>query len=211
MGQTLSEPITIKNTQICQNTNFIVGSSCMQGWRISMEDSHCHILSLPEDPGTAFFAVYDGHGGAKIADFAGKNLHKFITKRNEYKDGNMVEAMKQAYLEIDDVMLTEESLKNEQSGTTAVTLLIKGDKLFCANVGDSRAVACVCGETVPLSFDHKPTKPTEYQRITEAGGWVDCNRVNGNLALSRALGDFTFKRNEKKKAEEQIVTGIKLY
>jgi hypothetical protein len=28
-----------------------------------MEDSHTHILSLPDDPGTAFFGVYDGHGG----------------------------------------------------------------------------------------------------------------------------------------------------
>jgi protein phosphatase 2C family protein 2/3 len=35
----------------------------MQGWRINMEDSHTHILSLPDDPGTAFFGVYDGHGG----------------------------------------------------------------------------------------------------------------------------------------------------
>ena len=29
----------------------------------------------------------------------------------------------------------------------------------------------------------------------------------GNLALSRALGDFCFKKNDKKSAEEQIVTG----
>ena len=31
--------------------------------------------------------------------------------------------------------------------------------------------------------------------------------VAGNLALSRALGDFVFKKNEKKRPEEQIVTG----
>lgn len=40
-----------------------------------------------------------------------------------------------------------------------------------------------------------------------AGGWVDCNRVNGNLALSRALGDYIFKKNKKKTAKEQMVTG----
>jgi protein phosphatase 2C family protein 2/3 len=44
-------------------------------------------------------------------------------------------------------------------------------------------------------------------RIVAAGGWVEFNRVNGNLALSRALGDFIFKRNDSKSAEEQIVTG----
>lgn len=35
----------------------------MQGWRVNMEDAHTTLLSLPDDPGTAFFAVYDGHGG----------------------------------------------------------------------------------------------------------------------------------------------------
>jgi hypothetical protein len=29
----------------------------------------------------------------------------------------------------------------------------------------------------------------------------------GNLALSRALGDFIFKRNMDKRPEEQVVTG----
>lgn len=45
------------------------------------------------------------------------------------------------------------------------------------------------------------------RRITAAGGWVVGNRVNGNLALSRALGDFIFKNNETKRSEEQVVTG----
>lgn len=85
--------------------------------------------------------------------------------------------------------------------------MIKGDTLFCANVGDSRAVASINGDVQPLSEDHKPHLFGEYTRITNAGGWVDCNRVNGNLALSRALGDFIFKRNNKVGPEEQIVTG----
>lgn len=46
------------------------------------------------------------------------------------------------------------------------------------------------------------------QRIRESGGWVENCRVNGSLALSRALGDFKFKQNKKVKAERQIVTGI---
>lgn len=79
--------------------------------------------------------------------------------------------------------------------------------LFQANVGDSRAIASVWGNVIPLSFDHKPGNEDEMRRITAAGGWVEFNRVNGNLALSRALGDFVFKRNDKKKPEEQIVIG----
>jgi len=36
MGQTLSEPVTAKHTSSCQNSKYKVGSSCMQGWRISI-------------------------------------------------------------------------------------------------------------------------------------------------------------------------------
>ena len=38
----------------------------MQGWRVTMEDAHTHILSIPDDPKAAFFGVYDGHGGTVV-------------------------------------------------------------------------------------------------------------------------------------------------
>lgn len=50
-----------------------------------MEDSHTHILSLPDDPDTAFFGVYDGHGGDSVALYAGRHLHKFIVQRKEFQ------------------------------------------------------------------------------------------------------------------------------
>lgn len=208
MGQTLSEPVTEKESARCQNQLYRVGSSCMQGWRINMEDSHTHLLSLPDDPGTAFFAVYDGHGGAKIAQYAGKHLHKFILQRPEYKEGSIPDAMKQGFLDVDTAMLEDEALKDEMAGTTAVSVLIKDNTLFCANVGDSRAIASIGGRVEPLSYDHKPSNYGEKKRIVAAGGWVEYNRVNGNLALSRALGDFIFKKNQRVRPEEQIVTAF---
>lgn len=205
MGQTLSEPVTAKESSYCQNELYRVGSSCMQGWRINMEDSHTHILSLPDDPGTSFFAVYDGHGGSTVAQYAGKHLHKFILKRPEYGE-NIEKALKQAFLDIDYEMLYNESWGEQMAGSTAVVILIKDNRLYCANAGDSRAIACINGEVETLSLDHKPNNEAETKRINEGGGYVKFNRVNGNLALSRALGDFVFKRNADKKPEEQIVT-----
>ena len=76
------------------------------------------------------------------------------------------------------------------------------------NVGDSRAIASIKGHPVSLSYDHKPNNIGEQTRIIKAGGFVELNRVNGNLALSRALGDFSFKRNLKKQQDEQVVTGL---
>jgi protein phosphatase 2C family protein 2/3 len=74
------------------------------------------------------------------------------------------------------------------------------------NAGDSRAFASVRGRVQNLSIDHKPTNEKERQRIEAAGGRVRQNRVEGNLALSRALGDFEFKENKEKSAEEQMIT-----
>ncbi|XP_042898733.1 probable protein phosphatase 2C T23F11.1 [Parasteatoda tepidariorum] len=206
MGQTLSEPVTAKETSSCGNDFIKVGASCMQGWRINMEDAHTHLLSLAEDKDASFFAVYDGHGGAKVAEYAGNNLHKKIVSHSSYKKGEIVEAIKSSFLEVDSDMLKDENMRDELAGTTAVIVLIKNGKIYCGNVGDSRAVASVAGSVQQLSFDHKPSNEGETKRIVAAGGWVEFNRVNGNLALSRALGDFVFKKNEKKSAEEQIVT-----
>jgi len=46
---------------------------------------------------------------------------------------------------------------------------------------------------VELSVDHKPYDPVEKDRIEKAGGYVQTGRVNGNLAVSRALGDLEYK------------------
>lgn len=104
-------------------------------------------------------------------------------------------------------MYNDEAIKEQMAGSTAITVLIKDNKLYCANAGDSRAIACRNGTLVTLSQDHKPNNPEEMDRIYNAGGWVEFNRVNGNLALSRALGDFLFKRNQTIGPEQQIVTG----
>ena len=65
------------------------------------------------------------------------------------------------------------------------------------------------GKATALSFDHKPTNPSERQRIQRAGGFVNGEgRVNGNLNLSRALGDLTYKKNKRFSAKEQQITAF---
>ena len=75
-------------------------------------------------------------------------------------------------------------------GCTATVILITKTHIFCANSGDSRTVLARSQGCLPLSEDHKPDNEIEKARIEAAGGFVAENRVNGNLALSRALGDF---------------------
>jgi len=77
-----------------------------------------------------------------------------------------------------------------------------------ANAGDSRTVLGRKGRAIPLSKDHKPYEQEEKARITAAGGFVDFGRVNGNLALSRAIGDFDFKKSKDLDPKDQIVTSF---
>ena len=97
-------------------------------------------------------------------------------------------------------------LKDEMAGCTAVTVLVKENRIWCGNAGDSRCIAGINGEAIALSNDHKPNDPSEMERIVNAGGFVEFNRVNGNLALSRALGDFIFKTEEELPQNKQIVS-----
>lgn len=65
--------------------------------------------------------------------------------------------------------------------------------LYTANAGDARIVLCRGGKAVRLSYDHKGSDPNEGRRVTEAGGTILNNRVNGVLAVTRALGDAYMK------------------
>ena len=87
-------------------------------------------------------------------------------------------------------MLEEEG----DSGTTACLVILTPVWIVCANAGDSRAVlGRAGGQPTALSYDHKPDDELEERRIRAAGGYVAGGRVEGDLAVSRGLGDFRFK------------------
>lgn len=65
--------------------------------------------------------------------------------------------------------------------------------LYTANVGDSRAVLLRSDKAVRLSYDHKGSDMCEQQRVKDAGGFILNERVNGMLAITRALGDAEMK------------------
>lgn len=65
--------------------------------------------------------------------------------------------------------------------------------LYTANVGDARIVLCRNGRALRLSYDHKGSDENEGRRIANAGGLILNNRVNGVLAVTRALGDTYMK------------------
>jgi len=81
------------------------------------------------------------------------------------------------------------------AGCTATTVIITPTEIYCANAGDSRTVISKNNQAFDMSVDHKPDDPEERKRIYNANGYVEESRVNGMLALSRAMGDFEYKGN----------------
>jgi serine/threonine protein phosphatase PrpC len=86
--------------------------------------------------------------------------------------------------------------------------LIVEKELFVANAGDSRAVLCRGGRAIALTEDHKPFQDREMERIRKAGGFVtEQGRVNGNLNLSRSIGDLKYKGEKTTREDEESRAG----
>ena len=105
----------------------------------------------------------------------------------------------------------DDNIKDEDfadgCGTTACVVFMTEDKIYCANAGDSRAIlvrknADNKPEVVELSEDHKPGNDSEMRRIEAAGLEIIGGRVDGSLAVARAIGDHMFKQNQKLPLED---------
>uniref|UniRef100_A0A3Q2ZL86 protein-serine/threonine phosphatase n=1 Tax=Kryptolebias marmoratus TaxID=37003 RepID=A0A3Q2ZL86_KRYMA len=230
MGAFLDKPKTEKHNSHGEGNGLRYGVSSMQGWRVEMEDAHTAVLGL-QTPGMSdwsFFAVYDGHAGSKVANYCSKHLLEHIitaslgaggtqdsdssTSDSQAPPPPAVEVVKAGirtgFLSIDEHMRNFSDLRNglDRSGSTAVGILLSPDHFFFINCGDSRAVLYRNSQMCFSTLDHKPCNPRERERIQNAGGSVMIQRVNGSLAVSRALGDYDYKCVDGKGPTEQLVS-----
>ena len=180
----------------------------MQGWRCEMEDAHHARTGLSEElKDWSYFAVFDGHAGYKVSEHCAKHLLQCIIQTDEFRQNDIVKGIHTGFLKLDEKMRDIPDLASgDKSGTTAVCAFISKEHIFIANCGDSRAVLCRNGSPIFSTQDHKPILPGEKERIQNAGGSVMIQRVNGSLAVSRALGDYDFKNVKDLGQCEQLVS-----
>lgn len=135
-----------------------------------MEDAHAAILDLQAlegdeelkpaatDVRISFFGVYDGHGGDKVALYAGEHLHNIVAKQESFKNKDFEQALKDGFLAIDRAILsgrlhtthdisgparlaadkparTDPKYEEEVSGCTASVGIITKDKIYVVCCG----------------------------------------------------------------------------
>ena len=129
-----------------------------------------------EWPKASYFSIFDGHGGNKCAEFLKNNLLTFICE-NKYYPNNIEKAIKYGFNEADKTFL-QLVLKNgeiiDNSGSCGLILLVFENKIYVANLGDSRCVISLNNGKIrkDVTRDHKPNFPFEKERIILNGGRV---------------------------------------
>lgn len=197
-----------------------IGHAAMQGLRVQFEDKHV-ITSLNSVAGHSLVGMFDGHAGTLTAEHAAQHMADILESTVQWKkyaslsqsqrassSALLGEALVQTYVDLDTGLkkiLVEGSTVTNASGSTAVCALITPTHIICANLGDSRCILGTKSSTVAMCEDHKPSLPLEKKRIANAGGKVLWDRVNGMLAMSRALGDFSYKMDPNLSDAEQLV------
>lgn len=209
----LDRPVLDKLTEEgCTRWGLTYALGSMQGWRANMEDFHNCVPQLGgEMIDWSFFAVFDGHAGSSVAQYCSQHLLGNLLNTDgmgpEDDPEKVKEALIESFLQTDKHLQTVARREGwERGGTTVVSTLISPFYIYFANCGDSRAMLCRSGQVCYSTSDHKPYSPLEKERIESAGGSVCLQRINGSLAVSRALGDFSYKGAENRTPCQQMVS-----
>lgn len=156
-----------------------------QGQRIEMEDRFSIVDKVQN--GT-FVGVYDGHGGADVADIL---VHKISGKFLEEvsRTDDMQAAMLAAYEAAD------HDTSDYECGATAANAFINCRKMVYAHVGD--CTVWVSGlHTKRLTPHHRVDNPSERARVSSAGAILSAPyflHKGKGLMPTRAFGDNTMR------------------
>ncbi|XP_063531440.1 uncharacterized protein LOC134742320 [Cydia strobilella] len=176
-------------------------SAATKNSRRVMEDRHVEIGNLEALFGiestkpTAFYAVYDGHAGSAAATYCAAHLHQYLVESPHYAT-DLRKALRDAFLRTDNDFIRKSNQERACGGSTAVVVAVRGCQLHAAWAGDSLALLAKRMRLMQLVRPHKPSRQDEKDRIQAGGGAVmfwGTWRVNGQLAVSRAIGDAMYK------------------
>ena len=69
-----------------------------------LQDAHNCLPEFDPETHTSLFAVYDGHGGAEVAQYTATHLPAYIRDLEAYKDQRLAQALEEAFLGFDNIL-----------------------------------------------------------------------------------------------------------
>lgn len=146
------------------------------------QDSFCALPKFGGKEGEHFFGVFDGHGelGTPCSHFAREKVPDNLLKdRSLLSEKKFTPSTERTYTKAfmdTNAQLHRFHVDDSMSGTTAITVHVRGDKALVANVGDSRATAAEFKgkklTAVDLSNDQTPFRADECARVKRSGARV---------------------------------------
>ncbi|XP_076935695.1 protein phosphatase 2C and cyclic nucleotide-binding/kinase domain-containing protein-like isoform X1 [Bidens hawaiensis] len=141
------------------------------------QDSFCIHTPFGTNPNDHFFGVFDGHGefGAQCSQFVKQKLCENLLRNSRFHV-DPVDACHAAFMSTNAQLHADMDIDDTMSGTTAITVLVRGKTLYVANSGDSRAVIAERRGAevvaVDLSIDQTPFRDDELERVKLCGARV---------------------------------------
>jgi len=176
-----------------------------QNKRPSMEDSSLYLSPFTSET-SLFLSVFDGHAGYRCSNFLANTLPSEL-RRETQSSGNTLpseDLFSRVFSNTDQMWLNSAKNPRIEDGSTALCLALDGNNLTVANCGDCRAIFYQNGITQQITRDHRPADEAEQERIAQSGGTVIGGRLQGQLAVSRAFGNYEFKDSHLLSSDPEI-------
>lgn len=156
------------------------------------------------------YGVYDGHGGGTASKFAHQQLHGMFGEEQWRANtaANVPRALLRSFDRCEMEFCRGARRKNDTAGSCATLVVVRGDKIYCGDAGDSKAmvfeydptksVTVKAAAPVDLNPRHGTELKSERERILKAGGRISASgAVYGVLYPSRGFGDLDVKSQGK--------------
>ena len=167
--------------------------------RKEMQDFHKIVDKYINSNNKGYFSIFDGHGKGVIEPikYAASRLPSIFSNFLISTHYNVEKSFIYSFQKIDDELKCYSQIEN--CGSTASLLYIDKEVgiVYSANVGDSKGILINKFKKYKiLTTEHKCLNNNEeVQRIKNLGGLIFNGRLFGQLAWTRALGDFSLKNN----------------
>ena len=145
--------------------------------------SVCSLIKKPSNsklktwPKISYFAIFDGHGGEECSEFLKNNYLNYLVENPNFPFDiklSMIETFQKVEEDFFKLKCTDKLENSDKSGSCALVAIIFDNKIYIANIGDSRAIMSLSGGTKvkQLTADHKPDNIKEFERAIKNGSKI---------------------------------------